>query len=73
MMKYKYTFERGAQRFTIQGNTSCGPFDTEKAARIACAREIDLTIAILQQEVDSLTELRNSVYMGELPPHPPKA
>jgi hypothetical protein len=81
MATFKYTYNR-LERHVAINVSACpnyGGVKTEQEARVACARKIDGEIASLkdrvarevtklQEEINVLEDLRNSVYVGELPP-----
>lgn len=81
MITFKYTYDRYNRQVAI--NASASPtyngVKTELEARVACARKIDCDIAAqrdklekeqaaLRQGLNDLEGLRNSIYVGELPP-----
>lgn len=81
MITFKYTYDRYNRQVAI--NASANPtyngVKTELEARVACARKIDGDIAAqkdklekatseLKQELNDLEGLRNSIYVGGLPP-----
>jgi hypothetical protein len=83
MVTFKYTYDRYNRCLAI--NASASPtyngVKTELEARVALARKLDCDIAAqkakmekeiaeLTQELNDLEGLRNSVYVGELPPVP---
>jgi hypothetical protein len=80
MATFKYSYDRSVRHVAINVSTnpSYGGVKTEQEARVACARKIDGDIAELkekfarqqtafQEELSVLEDLRNSVYVGELP------
>lgn len=84
MATFKYSYDRSSRHVAINVSASpCyGGVKTEQEARVACARKIDGEIAELkekfarqqaafQEELSVLEDLRNSVYVGELPPWTP--
>lgn len=86
MATYKYSYDRSVRHVTINvsANPTYGGVKTEQEARVLCARKIDGDIADLkakfarqqatfQEELSSLEDLRNSVYVGDLPTVSPPA
>jgi hypothetical protein len=80
MATFKYTYDRSARHVAINmsAHPSYGGVKTEQEARVACARKIDgeiadlkervaREVAALTQELNILEDLRNSIYVGELP------
>ena len=81
MATFKYSYDRSVRHVCINVSASptYGGVKTEQEARVLCARKIDDDIAELkekfvrqqkafQEELSVLEDLRNSVYVGELPP-----
>lgn len=84
MVTFKYSLDLCAVNASINANTSpSNGVKTEEEARVACARKIDTEIAAhkarmerdiadLTRRLNALESLRNAMYVGELPPEPPK-
>jgi hypothetical protein len=81
MATFKYSYDRSVRHvcINVSSNPTYGGVKTEQEARVLCARKIDGDIAELkekfirqqkafQEELSVLEDLRNSVYVGELPP-----
>jgi hypothetical protein len=76
MLTFKYSFDRHAETFAINGSTSASyrGVPSEYEARIALARKIDQIIKEETEALNRLKEMRNAVFQGDLPPEiPPKA